>query len=49
MIGNLYGNTFDAFRSRLAFAPAEGSSLLGELGVLVGGLWVVPWAAIRPA
>jgi AhpD family alkylhydroperoxidase len=40
--GNLYGNTFDAFLSRLAWRPAAGSSFLNELGVLLGGLVILP-------
>lgn len=38
--GNLYGNTFDAFLSRLSGRPAEGSSLWSELGVLTGVIWM---------
>lgn len=33
MMGNLYGNTFDAFLSRFAGRPAPDSSLLSELGI----------------
>jgi AhpD family alkylhydroperoxidase len=40
--GNLLGNTFDALLSRLAFKPARGSSLLSELGVLLGALTIFP-------
>jgi AhpD family alkylhydroperoxidase len=40
--GNLFGNTFDALLSRLAGRPASGSSLWGELGVLLGGFFIVP-------
>jgi len=46
-IGNLYGNTFDAFLSRLKFKPAPDSSLLQELAVLVGGIVVIPYELIR--
>ena len=40
--GNLFGNTFDALLSRLAGKPATGSSLLNELGVLLGGFVILP-------
>jgi AhpD family alkylhydroperoxidase len=40
--GNLLGNTFDALLSRIAGKPAAGSSLRGELGVLIGVLWMPP-------
>ncbi|MCC6612501.1 MAG: carboxymuconolactone decarboxylase family protein [Anaerolineae bacterium] len=46
-IGNLYGNTFDALLSRLRGRPAPGSSLLQELGVLLGGLVIVPYSALK--
>jgi AhpD family alkylhydroperoxidase len=41
-LGNLYGNTFDAFLSRLAFKPAAGSILWNELGVLLGAFIILP-------
>jgi AhpD family alkylhydroperoxidase len=40
--GNLYGNTFDALLSRLSGAPAFGSSLWSELGVILGVFLLVP-------
>jgi len=46
-IGNLYGNTFDAFLSRLQFNPAPGSSLGQELGVLFGAFVFIPCELIR--
>ena len=46
-IGNLFGNTFDAFLSRLKFKPAPDSSLLQELAVLVGGFVVIPYELVR--
>ena len=46
-IGNLFGNTFDAFLSRLKFNPAPDSSLLQELAVLVGGFVVIPYELVR--
>ena len=46
-IGNLFGNTFDAFLSRLKFNPAPDSSLLQELAVLVGGFVVIPCELVR--
>ncbi|MEA3439781.1 MAG: carboxymuconolactone decarboxylase family protein [Chloroflexota bacterium] len=41
-IGNLSGNTLDAFLSRLKFNPAPGSSLTQELGVLLGAFVIIP-------
>ena len=38
--GNLLGNTFDALMSRIAGKPAHGSSLWGELSVLLGVIWM---------
>lgn len=40
--GNLLGNTFDAFLSRLKGAPASDSRFLGELCVLLSTLTVIP-------
>jgi len=37
--GNLFGNTFDAFPSRLAWRPAENSSALFEFVFFVLGAW----------
>lgn len=45
--GNLYGNTFDALLSRLGGRPASGSSLWGELGVLLGVFVLVPVEMIK--
>nr|MBN1229936.1 carboxymuconolactone decarboxylase family protein [Anaerolineae bacterium] len=49
MVGNLWGNTFDALLSRLVGRPAAGSTLGNELGVLLGGFIIVPGALIRRA
>lgn len=38
--GNLLGNTVDALLSRLVGNPATGSSLWGEVSVLVGVVWM---------
>jgi len=46
-IGNLYGNTFDALLSRLRGRPAMGSSLVQEIGVLLGGFVIVPYNALK--
>lgn len=46
-IGNLYGNTFDAFLSRFQGKPAENSTFLQETGVLFGGLVMIPYSALR--
>ena len=40
--GNLLGNTFDALLSRFAGRPTPGSSLLSELSVLLGVVWMPP-------
>lgn len=45
--GNLYGNTFDALLSRLGGKPASGSSLWGELGVLLGVFVLVPVEMVK--
>ncbi len=47
MIGNLAGNTLDAFLSRLKGAPADGSSLGQELSVLLGSVVVIPASFVR--
>jgi len=44
--GNLYGNTFDAFISRLKGKPASGSSLWNELGVILGAFIIIPFALL---
>ncbi len=49
MFGNLYGNTFDAFLSRLAFKPVPGSRLWNELGVLFGAFVLIPVGMLRRA
>lgn len=41
-VGNLSGNTFDAFLSRLRGRPAPGSTPGQELGVLLGSLVIIP-------
>lgn len=40
--GNLLGNTFDALLSRFSGISAPGSSFRGELGVLLGAIWMPP-------
>ena len=40
---NLLGNTFDALLSRFTGKSAPGSSLRGELSVLLGAIWMPPW------
>ncbi|MBN1121100.1 MAG: carboxymuconolactone decarboxylase family protein [Anaerolineae bacterium] len=47
MFGNLYGNTFDAFLNRLTFKPVSGSRLGDELGVLFGGIVLMPVGMLR--
>ena len=46
-IGNLSGNTLDAFLSRLKFNPAPDSSLGQELGVLLGGFVIIPYEFLK--
>jgi hypothetical protein len=46
-IGNLSGNTLDAFLSRLKFNPAPDSSLGQELGVLLGAFVIIPYEFLR--
>lgn len=40
--GNLFGNTFDALLSRFKGKPVLESSLVNELGVLIGTLVLFP-------
>ncbi|MBN1484116.1 MAG: carboxymuconolactone decarboxylase family protein [Chloroflexia bacterium] len=47
LLGNLLGNTLDAFLRRLFGRPVEESSLGQELGVLLGGLLWVPEGMLR--
>ncbi len=42
MIGNLYGNTVDAFGARLRGRTVPERSLAELVAVLVGGVWIVP-------
>ena len=49
MIGNVYGNAFDALRHRLIGKPAAGSTLGQELGVLLSVVVTMPWIMIRGA
>jgi len=42
MMGNLLGNTFDAFLYRLRFNPVPGSRFLDEVGILIGSLIWIP-------
>ncbi len=44
--GNLSGNTFDAFLSRLGGRPAPHSSLWNEIGVIFGGVFIILWEVI---
>lgn len=44
--GNLFGNTFDALLCRLVGKPVTGSSAKSELGVILGGLLIVPFRMI---
>jgi len=47
MIGNVYGNNFDAFQSRLRFKPFPESRFKEELDVVFGTFLVAPWLLIK--
>ena len=47
MIGNSYGNAFDAFRHRLKAKPVRESTLSQELGILLGALVFTPGILLR--
>lgn len=45
--GNMYGIPFSAFQSRLKGKPYTDSSLFFELGMLIGGVVVMPFALLH--
>lgn len=45
--GNLYGIPLSAFQSRLKGKPFKGSSLIYELGMLLGGIVFLPVAVVH--
>ncbi len=45
--GNMYGIPFSAFQSRLKGRAYKGSSLFYELGMLLGGIVLLPFAVIH--
>jgi len=47
MIGNTWGNAFDAFLVRIHGKPVAGSSLGKELGVIFGPLWMIPAVMLK--
>ena len=47
MIGNTWGNAFNALGVRLKGRPAGGSSLGKELGVVFGPFWMMPAIALQ--
>lgn len=47
MIGNTWGNSFDALRMRLFGSPSSGITVWDELGVLFGPLFMIPFLLIR--
>jgi len=47
MIGNSYGNAFDAFRHRIKAKPVKESNLSQELGILLGVLVFLPAIFIK--
>lgn len=47
MIGNTWGNAFDALRMRISRKPTEDSTLGRELGVIFGPFWMIPVIALK--
>lgn len=47
MVGNAWGNMFDAFRVRLSGNPVENVSIWDELGVIFGPLLMIPANLLR--
>lgn len=47
MIGNVYGNNFDAFQSRLRFKPFPESHFKDELAVVFGTFAAAPWLLVK--
>ena len=42
MIGNAWGNMFDALRMRFSSKPNKGTTLIKELGVVIGCVFMIP-------
>lgn len=47
MIGNAWGNTFDAIRMRIFGSPSKQITIWDELGVLFGPFFMIPYLLIR--
>ena len=47
MVGNAWGNMFDALRLRLKGTPVNGSRFWEEVGVVIGFVWLIPKLLIR--
>jgi len=47
MIGNVWGNTFDAIRMRIFGSPSKQITFWDELGVLFGPFFMIPYLLIR--
>lgn len=47
MVGNAWGNMLDALRNRFKGNPVADSTLLDELGVLFGPLYMIPFIFIK--
>ena len=47
MIGNAWGNMFDALRMRFKGNPSSETSLMDELGVVFGIFWMIPALFIK--
>ena len=46
MVGNAWGNMFDALRHRLRGEPKPDVTMWDEMGVLLGPLVMVPWVLV---
>ncbi len=47
MVGNAWGNMFDALRSRIKGSPMAGFSFCDEMGVIIGPVIFIPLIAIN--
>ena len=47
MIGNTWGNAFDALLVRIKGKSVEDSTIWSELGVIVGPFWMIPAIALK--
>ena len=47
MIGNAWGNTFDAIRMRIIGSPSSQITIWDEMGVLFGPFFMIPFLLVR--